>query len=58
MTTDYLSRITPPVCEQEPGSVYDRIMTAIHMSRKRNRNDFTGLIFKVRGAKRNVEKGG
>ena len=46
MTTDYLSRITPPVCEQEPGSVYDRIMTAIHMSRKRNRNDFTGLIFK------------
>ena len=46
MRTDYVSRITPPVSQHEPGSVYDRIMTAIHMSRKRNRNDFTGLIFK------------
>ena len=46
MRTDYLRRITTPVCQHEPGSVYDRIMTAIHMSSKRNRYDFIGLIFK------------
>ena len=32
----YISRITSPVCQQEPESVYDRIMTAIEMARKTN----------------------
>ena len=46
MTTDYVSRMTPPVCEQEPGSVYDRIMTAIHMARKKNSSVFVEKVFK------------
>ena len=46
MTTDYVSRITPPVCEQEPGSVYDRIMTAIQMAKKTNRYVVMKKVFK------------
>ena len=46
MTTDYVSRITPPVCEQEPGSVYDRIMTAIQMAREKNRYVDMKKVFK------------
>ena len=46
MTTDYISRITPPVCEQEPGSVYDRIMTAIQMAKKTNRYVVMKKVFK------------
>lgn len=46
MTTDYVSRITPPVCEHEPGSVYDHIMTAIQRARKTNRYDVIEIIFK------------
>ena len=46
MTTDYLSRITPPVCEQEPGSVYDRIMTAIQMAREKKRYVDMKKVFK------------
>ena len=46
MTTDYVSRITPPVCEHEPGSVYDHIMTAIQRARKTNRYDVIEKIFK------------
>ena len=46
MTTDYISRITPPVCEQEPGSVYDHIMKAIQRERKTNRYDVIEKIFK------------
>ena len=45
MTTDYLCRITPPVCQHEPGSVYDRIMTAIQMARRTNRYDVIEKIF-------------
>ena len=43
---DYISRITPPVCEQEPGSVYDHIMTAIQRERKTNRYNVMEKIFK------------
>ena len=43
---DYISRITPPVCEQEPGSVYDRIMTAIQMAREKNRYVDMKKVFK------------
>ena len=43
---DYISRITPPVCQHEPGSVYDRIMTAIQRARKTNRYDVIEKIFK------------
>ena len=46
MTTDYVSRITPPVCEQEPGSVYDRIMTAIQMAREKKRYVDMKKVFK------------
>ena len=46
MTTDYLSRNTPPVCQQEPGSVYDHIMTAIQRERKTNRYNVMEKIFK------------
>ena len=42
---DCISRITPPVCEHEPGSVYDRIMTAIQMARRTNRYDVIEKIF-------------
>lgn len=42
---DYISRITPPVCQHEPGSVYDRIMTAIQMARRTNRYDVIEKIF-------------
>ena len=43
---DYISRITPPVCQHEPGSVYDHIMTAIQRARKTNRYDVIEKIFK------------
>lgn len=46
MTTDYLWRNTPPVCQQEPGSVYDHIMTAIQRERKTNRYNVMEKIFK------------
>ena len=46
MTTDYLWRNTPPVCQHEPGSVYDHIMTAIQRARKTNRYDVIEKIFK------------
>ena len=45
MTTDYLSRNTPPVCQQEPGSVYDHILTAIQRERKTNRYKVIEKIF-------------
>ena len=45
MRTDYLRRITTPVCQHEPGSVYDRIMTAIQMARRTNRYDVIEKIF-------------
>ena len=41
----YISRITSPVCEHEPGSVYDHIMTAIQMARRTNRYDDIEKIF-------------
>ena len=43
---DYISRITPLVCQQEPGSLYDHIMTAIQRTRKTNRYDVIEIIFK------------
>lgn len=46
MRTDYVSRITPPVCEQEPGSVYDHIMTAIQRAKKTNRYIVMKKVFK------------
>ena len=46
MTTDYLWRNPPPVCQQEPGSVYDHIMTAIQRERKTNRYNVMEKIFK------------
>lgn len=42
----YISRFTSPVCEHEPGSVYDHIMTAIQRERKTNRYDVIEKIFK------------
>ena len=46
MRTDYLRRITTPVCQHEPGSVYDHIMTAIQRARETNRYDVMEKIFK------------
>ena len=46
MRTDYLRRITTPVCQHEPGSVYDRIMTAIQMAREKNRYVDMKKVFK------------
>ena len=46
MRTDYLSRITTPMCQHEPGSLYDRIMTAIEMARKTKRYEDAEKIFK------------
>lgn len=42
---DYISRITPPVCQQEPGSVYDHILTAIQMARKTKKYAIIEKIF-------------
>ena len=42
---DYISRITPLVCQQEPGSVYDHILTAIQRERKTNRYKVIEKIF-------------
>ena len=46
MTTDYVSKMTPPVCEHEPGSVYDHIMTAIQRARNTNSNVVVEKVFK------------
>ena len=42
----YISRKTPPVCEQEPGSVYDHILTAIQRARKSYNYAVVKKIFK------------
>lgn len=42
---DYISRNTPPVCQQEPGSVYDHILTAIQMARKTKKYAIIEKIF-------------
>ena len=43
---DYISRITPPVCEQEPGSVHKHIKNAIQAARNTTSNVVVEKVFK------------
>ena len=43
---DYISRITPPVCEQEPGSVHKHIKNAIQTARNTTSNVVVEKVFK------------